>query len=118
VPVLAEKGADALRWYMFSSGSPWTAKRVYVEGIDEATRKFLLTLWNTYSFFVTYANLDGWKPDGAVSAPVHVLDRWARSRLHRTVRDVTEALESFDALAGAQALESFLDRLSNRDLRR
>ena len=52
VPVLAERGADALRWYMFSSGSPWTPKRVYVEGIDEATRQFLLTLWNTYSFFV------------------------------------------------------------------
>ncbi len=62
VPVLAERGADALRWYMFSSGSPWTPKRVYVEGIDEATRQFLLTLWNTYSFFVTYANIDGWTP--------------------------------------------------------
>ena len=60
VPVLAERGADALRWYMLSSGSPWTPKRVYVEGIDEATRQFLLTLWNTYSFFVTYANIDGW----------------------------------------------------------
>ena len=93
--MLAERGADALRWYMFSSGSPWTPKRVYEEGIDEATRQFLLTLWNTYSFFVTYANIDGWSPgtgDGA-PAPAHVLDRWIRSRLHRTVRTVTEALE-------------------------
>ncbi len=62
VPVLASRGADALRWYMFSSGSPWTPKRVSLEGIDESTRQFLLTLWNTYSFFVTYAAIDGWSP--------------------------------------------------------
>ncbi|MCU1426047.1 MAG: Isoleucyl-tRNA synthetase [Actinomycetia bacterium] len=116
--VLDTRGAEALRWYMFSGGSPWTPKRVYVEAIDEATRKFLLTLWNTYSFFVTYANLDGWKPGGDVERPTHVLDRWVRSRLHRTARDVTEALENFDALAGAQALESFVDDLSNWYVRR
>ena len=88
-PCCDDRGADALRWYMFSSGSPWTAERVFAEGIDESTRQFLLTLWNTYSFFVTYANLDGWEPGGA-AAPApgdHVLDRWIRSRLHRTVRD-------------------------------
>ncbi|HVJ97096.1 MAG TPA: isoleucine--tRNA ligase, partial [Acidimicrobiia bacterium] len=116
VPVLAEKGADALRWYMFSSGSPWTPKRVYLEGIDEATRQFLLTLWNTYSFFVTYANIDGWQP-----APVqaeHVLDRWITSRLHRTVRTVTDALENFDALTGTQALSELVDDLSNWYVRR
>jgi isoleucyl-tRNA synthetase len=116
--VLDSRGADALRWYMFSSGSPWTAKRVYVEGIDEATRKFLLTLWNTYSFFVTYANLDGWVPTGNTGAPEHVLDRWIRSRAHRTVAIVTEALEHFDALSGAQALESLVDDLSNWYVRR
>jgi isoleucyl-tRNA synthetase len=117
--VLDTRGADALRWYMFSSGSPWTTKRVSVEGIDETTRKFLLTLWNAYSFFVTYANLDGWTPSGAVSAPAtHVLDRWVRSRLHRTVRDVTDALENFDAYGGALALESFVDDLSNWYVRR
>ncbi len=116
--VLDTRGAEALRWYMFSGGSPWTPKRVYEEGIDEATRKFLLTLWNVYSFFVTYANLDGWKPGDTTGRPTHVLDRWARSRLHRTVRDVTDALENFDALAGAQALESFVDDLSNWYVRR
>ena len=117
VPVLAERGADALRWYMLSSGSPWTPKRVYVEGIDEATRQFLLTLWNTYSFFITYANIDGWSA-GAPSAPVHVLDRWITSRVHRTVRTVTEALEQFDALAGTQALADLVDDLSNWYVRR
>lgn len=118
--VLDTRGADALRWNMFSAGSPWTPKRVSVEAIDESTRKFLLTLWNTYSFFTTYANLDGW--DGGASAagtaPSHVQDRWIRSRLHHTVLEVTDALESFDALRGAQALESLVDDLSNWYVRR
>ena len=117
--VLQERGAEALRWYMFSSGSPWTPKRVYVDGIDEATRKFLLTLWNTYSFFVTYANLDEWTPRRGRAAPsTHVLDRWVRSRLHRTVRTVTDSLEAFDSLSGAQALAELVDDLSNWYVRR
>src|SRR5262249_47741556 len=118
--MLDTRGADALRWYMFSSGSPWVTKRVSAEGVDEATRRFLLTLWNTYAFFVTYANLDGWKPNGngAAPQPAHVLDRWARSRLHRTVHLVTEALENFDAYAGAQAIESLVDDISNWYVRR
>jgi isoleucyl-tRNA synthetase len=117
VPVLREKGADALRWYMFSSGSPWTPKRVSLDGIDEAKRQFLLTLWNTYAFFVTYATLDEWSP-GSPSEPQHVLDRWIRSRLHRTVRTVTDALENFDTLTGSQALAELVDDLSNWYVRR
>ena len=62
--VLDTRGADALRWYFFSPGQPWTPRRVSEDGIDESTRQFLLTLWNSYSFFVTYANLDGWAPAG------------------------------------------------------
>jgi isoleucyl-tRNA synthetase len=117
VPVLAELGADALRWYMFSSGSPWTPKRVSLDGIEEATRQFLLTLWNTYTFFVTYATLDGWSPGETVET-THVLDRWMRSRLHHTIRTVTDALEAFDVLAGAQALAALVDDLSNWYVRR
>jgi isoleucyl-tRNA synthetase len=116
--VLESRGAEALRWYMFSSGSPWTPKRVSLDGIDDAVRKFLMTLWNTYAFFVTYANLDGWSPAGDPGEPAHVLDRWARSRVHRTVQTVTDALERFDALAGAQALETLVDDLSNWYVRR
>src|SRR5262245_35882977 len=118
VPVLAERGADALRWYMLSSGSPWTPKRVYVEGIDEVTRQFLLTLWNTYAFFVTYANIDGWTPGAPAAPPAHILDRWITSRVERTVRDVSRALERFDALAGTQALSALVDDLSNWYVRR
>jgi isoleucyl-tRNA synthetase len=118
--VLDSSGADALRWYFFSAGSPWTARRVFLEGINESSNRFLRTLWNTYSFFVTYANLDGWSPD-PVSAPArseHVLDRWIRSRVHGTVEEVTDALEGFDALRGAQALEALVDDLSNWYVRR
>jgi isoleucyl-tRNA synthetase len=118
--VLDSQGADALRWYFFSAGSPWTARRVFVEGIKESANRFLVTLWNTYSFFVTYANLDGWSPETAAPATPspHVLDRWIRSRVHATVREVTDALDDFDALRGAQALESLVDDLSNWYVRR
>jgi isoleucyl-tRNA synthetase len=110
--ILRSKGADALRWYFFASGSPWTSHRVYEDGIDESTRRFLLTLWNTYSFAVTYATLDGWEP-GDAALPTHALDRWARSRLHGTIAEVTDALDTFDSLRAAQALEAFVDDLSN-----
>ena len=117
--VLDTRGADALRWNFFSAGSPWTPRRVSVDAIDESAR-FLVTLWNTYSFFVTYANLDGWSPDaGTDTEPsTHVLDRWVRSRLHGTVEAVTESLDAFDALRGAQALDRFVDDLSNWYVRR
>ncbi len=116
--VLRERGADALRWNFVSASSPWMPKRVSVENIDETTNRFLLTLWNTYSFFATYANLDGWSPGGPATGNGHVLDRWVRSRLHGTVRDVTDALEAFDALRAAQSLEELVDDLSNWYVRR
>ncbi len=68
--ILTTRGADALRWYFFSAGSPWTNRRVDVQMIDESTRRFLVTLWNTYSFFVTYATLDGWSPDALPPTPL------------------------------------------------
>jgi isoleucyl-tRNA synthetase len=120
--ILESRGADALRWNMFSAASPWATRRINVESIDESTRRFLLTLWNTYSFFVTYARLDGWEPRGdTASKPVaatHVLDRWIGSRLEATVTAVTNGLSDFDALSGAQALERFVGDLSNWYVRR
>ncbi|TMK67081.1 MAG: isoleucine--tRNA ligase, partial [Actinobacteria bacterium] len=121
--ILKTRGADALRWHFFSAGSPWTNRRISDEGIDESTNRFLVKLWNTYSFFITYANLDHWEPSTPVAAMGaetgrSALDRWARSRLHSTVKEVTAALEAFDALRGAQALDSFVDDLSNWYVRR
>lgn len=114
------EGADALRWYFFSQGQPWTSRRVYHEGIREATRQVLLTLWNVHSFFATYADLDGWTPgpDGARAPATHVLDRWILSELDDTVATVTSALDGFDALAGASRLGRFVDDLSNWYVRR
>jgi isoleucyl-tRNA synthetase len=115
--IFSTQGADALRWYFFSAGQPWTPRRVYPEGIRESTRQTLLTLWNVFSFFSTYADLDGWSP-GAPAAPTHVLDRWILGQLDDTVEVVTNALESFDALAGASRLTTFVDDLSNWYVRR
>ncbi|MFM8862008.1 MAG: isoleucine--tRNA ligase, partial [Acidimicrobiia bacterium] len=111
-------GADALRWYFFSSGQPWTPRRVFPEGIREATRQTLLTLWNVHSFFATYADLDGWTPEVASGPAVHVLDRWILSELDDTIDAVTAALDDFDALAGATRLARFIDDLSNWYVRR
>jgi isoleucyl-tRNA synthetase len=117
--ILDTRGADALRWFFFSAGSPWTNRRVDEQTIDESTRRFLVTLWSTYYFFVTYATLDGWTPPPVASTPpTHVLDRWMRSRLHATIEATTAALDGFDALGAAQALESLVDDLSNWYVRR
>jgi isoleucyl-tRNA synthetase len=116
--VLDSRGAEALRWYMFSGGSPWKEIRVSVQAIDESANRFLRTLWNTYSFFVTYANLDAWDGNALVPPRTHVLDQWILSRTHRTVATVTDALEHFDAFAGAQALHALVDDLSNWYVRR
>ncbi len=111
-------GADALRWYFFSSGQPWTPRRVFPDGIREATRQTLLTLWNVHSFFATYADLDGWQPGESVEVATHVLDRWILSELDDTIDAVTGALESFDALGGASRIARFVDDLSNWYVRR
>ena len=115
--ILDARGADALRWNFFSAGSPWTPKRVSVESVDETTRRLLLTLWNTHSFFTTYASLDGWEP-GVTPRQDHVLDRWIRSRLASTIDETTIALEAFDALHAAQAIDRFVDDLSKWYVRR
>jgi len=113
-------GSDALRWYFVSAGSPWINRRIYEEGIREATGKTLLTLWNCFSFFATYADLDGWSPGDAVSpAGVgHVMDRWVLDRLDQTISAVTRALENFDALSAASEISDFVDDLSNWYVRR
>jgi isoleucyl-tRNA synthetase len=118
--IFSRFGADALRWYFFSAGQPWSPRRVFEEGIRESTRQTLITLWNVFGFFTTYADLDGWAPaaGGAPAEPTHVLDRWALAELDATVAEVTEALDDFDALRGATRLARFIDDLSNWYVRR
>ncbi len=114
-------GADALRWYFFSAGQPWAPRRVFTAGIDESTRRTLVTLWNCVSFFTTYAHLDDWSPAEAFTdapPPSHVLDRWILSELDRCIGEVTESLDDFDALSATESLARFVDDLSNWYLRR
>ncbi len=118
--IFDNEGADALRWYFFSQGQPWTSRRVYHDAIREAARQTLFTLWNVFSFFATYADLDGWEPHAGAGSgdPSHVLDRWVLSELDDTVAGVTSALEGFDAFTAANRLASFVDDLSNWYVRR
>jgi isoleucyl-tRNA synthetase len=116
--VINANGSDAMRWYMYTASPPGQERRFSSELVAEVVRNFTLTLWNTYSFFVTYANLDGWKPDLNVTVEYSPLDKWLRSALHALVRDVTKALETYDVLGATRPIETFVNQLSNWYLRR
>lgn len=116
--VIRQNGADAMRWYLFTASPPGQERRFSADLVAEVVRNFTLTLWNTYSFFVTYANLDHWKPDANVTPQYSDLDRWLRSTLHALVRDVTAAMENYDVLGATRPIETFVDQLSNWYLRR
>ena len=119
--ILDTRGADAMRWWMFSQGSPWTPTRATLGAIDGAMRDMLLTLWNTFSFFTTYASLNGFDPaDPAVPAPADrgPLDRWVLSRLATTTVEMTEGLRGYEPYNVATALGGLVDDLSNWYVRR
>ena len=119
--ILDTRGADAMRWWMFSQGSPWTPTRASMAAIDTAMRDMLLTLWNTFSFFSTYASLNDFDPaDAAIPAAADrgPLDRWILSRLASTTAQVTDALRGYEPLDAASALGSLVDDLSNWYVRR
>lgn len=119
IPLMDAHGADAVRWFMLASGSPWQARRVSHEAIDDVVRRVLLTYWNTVSFQSLYGRIAGWDP----SADRHdleytSLDRWVSSEGQRTIREVTAALEAFDTQVAGRVLTSFVDDLSNWYVRR
>ena len=119
--ILATRGADPLRWWMFSQGSPWTQTRVSMAAIDTALRDTLLTLWNTARFFTEYASLNGFDAaDRAIPALAErpALDRWAASRVASTVDEVTAALDGYEPLEAATAIARLVDDLSNWYVRR
>ena len=118
--ILDKQGADALRWYLFTVSSPWFARRFGPENVDEVIRKFVLTLWNTYSFYTLYANIDGFDP-AEHDVPVaerSLMDRWILGDLHLLVRKVTAELDGYDAFAAGRAIADFVDELSNWYVRR
>src|SRR5207249_448760 len=112
--------ADALRWLLLTTGSPWGSRRVSAATLDDVVRQFLLTLWNVYSFFVTYANADGFDP-GSPAPPQSqrsVLDRWLLSQLHRTIGEARAGLDAYDATGAGRRIAALVDDLSNWYVRR
>ncbi len=119
--VLNNHGADAFRWYLYTASPPGQERRFSVDLVGEVVRNFTLTLWNVYSFFVTYANLDRWTPSLSTQGIVldeAGLDRWLRSELHSLVREVTQALDNYDVTGATRPLQTFVDNLSKWYLRR
>ncbi len=114
--VLKKYGADATRWYMISNSQPWDNLKFDVDGVDECRRKFFGTLYNTYSFFALYANIDGFTGAEA-EVPVEKrpeIDRWILSELNSLIRDVTASLEEYDPTPAARCIDAFVnENLSN-----
>ena len=112
---LQKYGADPIRWYMLTNASPWENLKFDPEGVEEVRRKFFGTLYNTYSFFALYANVDGWTPD-MQAAPEHLteIDRWILSCLHSLIKDVTANYEAYEPTKVGRAISDFLqENLSN-----
>ena len=117
---LDRQGADALRWWMLTSGSPWESRRIGHEILDEHVRQFLLPLWNIFAFYVTYANAGGIDPDaqdGGGDAGA-LMDRWIASQLAGTVREVRERMDAYDATGAGRRIQRFVEDLSTWYVRR
>ncbi|MFI5027524.1 MAG: isoleucine--tRNA ligase [Solirubrobacterales bacterium] len=113
--VISAHGADAFRWYYLTAQQPWSGYRFSVDTVGESVRQFLLTLWNTYSFWVLYANAEGLGPGdfGDRPAATDVLDLWALSRLQGTTETVRERMDEFDCTAAGRAIGEYIEELSN-----
>ncbi len=116
--VFNEYGADAVRWYMLSSVPPENTHRFSLQVLSETMRRHLLTLWNTYSFFVLYANIDRFVPGQQCSGSLAELDRWIISELNQLVLDVTNAMDGYAFTQAIRRVEEFIDLLSNWYVRR
>jgi len=115
--VFNKEGADSCRWYMYSASPSGNARNFSAELVEKSLRKFLLTLWNTYSFFVTYASIDSYDPQ-EIEKLDNKLDRWILSALNKLVKDVTDNLENYDIFTATRLIEDFVDELSNWYVRR
>lgn len=118
IPLMNEHGADALRWFMLVSGSPWQARRVGHNTIAEVVRKTLLTYWNTVAFQSLYARAGNWNAANAKLDNLTDLDKWAVNEATRLARDVDLALEQFDTQKAGRYIAQYVDDLSNWYVRR
>ena len=112
-------GADATRWYFYTSSAPWLSSRLSIENVQESQRGFLSTLWNVYSFYVLYAEIDQYNPlEHKNYSTSNIMDKWILSKLNTLVKDVDEKLENYDITGAGYAIEEFTDELSNWYIRR
>ena len=117
--VLDSQGADATRWHFYTASAPWLPTRFSVDDVGEAGRKFMGTLWNVYSFYVLYAELDQFNPlQYSDFVSENVMDKWIMSKLNTLVKDVDSMLDSYQITQAALAIEDFTDELSNWYVRR
>ena len=113
-------GADAIRWYFYTNSAPWLPSRFYGKAVQEGQRKFLGTLWNTYAFFVLYANIDGFDASGYTleQDKLTVMDKWLLSKMNSMITEVDNDLDQYRIPEAGKALDSFVDELSNWYVRR
>ncbi len=117
---LEQYGADAIRWYFYSNSAPWLPNRFHGKAVVEGQRKFMGTLWNTYAFFVLYANIDEFDATKYTLEydKLSVMDKWLLSKLNSVVRSVDENLANYKIPESAKALQDFVDEMSNWYVRR
>ena len=117
---LATYGADAIRWYFYINSAPWLPNRFHGKAVQEGQRKFLGTLWNTYAFFVLYANIDGFDASKYTLEydKLPVMDKWLLSKLNSLITEVDTDLENYKIPETARALDDFVDQMSNWYVRR
>ena len=120
IEALQTYGADAIRWYFYSNSAPWLPNRFHGKAVQECQRKFLGTLWNTYAFFVLYANIDGFSSQKYTLEydKLSVMDKWLLSKLNSTIKAVDENLAAYRIPETTRVLEGFVDELSNWYVRR
>ncbi|MBQ6820212.1 MAG: isoleucine--tRNA ligase [Clostridium sp.] len=117
--VLDAQGADATRWHFYTASAPWLPTRFSIDDVAEAQRKFLSTLWNVYSFYVLYADLDKFNPlEYKDFKSENVMDKWIMSKLNTLIKEVDENLASYQITQAALMIEDFTDELSNWYVRR
>ncbi len=117
--VLNSVGADATRWHFYTTSAPWLPTRFSTKDVEETQRKFLSTLWNVYSFYVLYAEIDKFNPVEYSDFEVtNVMDKWIISKLNTLIKDIEEKLDNYDITSAALEIEEFTDELSNWYVRR